>query len=99
MRHAECSDRMTLCAMFGSLLVSVCLLFANFYVKIIFFQLFLSVKPSECRIQIRIDILSVLIWVQTVCKGYQQTQKSPLSREQLRAAQSRLALLDQALRL
>ena len=30
----------------------------------------------ECQtvwIQIRTDILSVLIWVQTVCKGYQQT--------------------------
>ena len=23
--------------------------------------------------QIRVDVLSVLIWVQTVCKGYQQT--------------------------
>ena len=32
--------------------------------------------PSECQtvcIQIRPDILSGLIWVQTVCKGYQQT--------------------------
>ena len=31
---------------------------------------------SECQtvwIQIRTDILLVLIWVQTVCKGYQQT--------------------------
>ena len=31
---------------------------------------------SECQTvwtQIRIDVLSVLIWVQTVCKGYQQT--------------------------
>ena len=35
-----------------------------------------SVTLSECQtvwIQIRTDILSVLIWVQTVCKGYQQT--------------------------
>ena len=32
--------------------------------------------PSECQtdwIQIKPDILSGLIWVQTVCKGYQQT--------------------------
>ena len=32
--------------------------------------------PSECQtdwIQIRLDILLCLIWVQSVCKGYQQT--------------------------
>ena len=32
--------------------------------------------PSECQtgwIQIRPDVLSGLIWVQSVCKGYQQT--------------------------
>ena len=32
--------------------------------------------PSECQtdwIQIRPDIMSGLIWVQTVCKSYQQT--------------------------
>ena len=37
--------------------------------------------PSECQtvwIQIRPDILSGLIWVQAVCKGYQQTKYSPL---------------------
>ena len=37
---------------------------------------FLSGIPSECQtvwIQIRSDILSGLIWVQTVCKDYQQT--------------------------
>ena len=31
--------------------------------------------PSDCQtdwIQIRPDVLSGLIWVQTVCKGYQQ---------------------------
>ena len=36
----------------------------------------LSRIPSECQtiwIQIRPDFLSGLIWVQTVCKGYQQT--------------------------
>ena len=39
------------------------------------FQKLLSGKPSKCQtvwIQIRPDILSGLIWVQTVCKGYQQ---------------------------
>ena len=32
--------------------------------------------PSECQtvlIRIRTDVSSVLIWVQTVCKGNQQT--------------------------
>ena len=46
-----------------------------------FFKINLSEKilsgiPSECQtvwIQIRPDILSGLIWVQSVCKGYQQT--------------------------
>ena len=35
----------------------------------------LSEIPSECQtdwIQIRPDVLSGLIWVQTVCNGYQQ---------------------------
>ena len=39
------------------------------------FQKFLSGTPSECQtvwIQIRPNILSGLIWVQTACKGYQQ---------------------------
>ena len=41
------------------------------FFKINFFEI-----RSECQtvwIQIRIDILSILIWVQTVCKGYKQT--------------------------
>ena len=40
------------------------------------FQKILSGTLSECQtvwIQIRTDIVSVLIWVQTVCKSYQQT--------------------------
>ena len=39
---------------------------------------FLSGTLSECQrvwIQIRTDVLSVLIWIQTVCKGYQQVTK------------------------
>ena len=31
-------------------------------------------------IQIRTDIMSVLIWVKTVCKGYQKTNKVPASK-------------------
>ena len=41
------------------------------------FQKILSEIPSECQtvcILIRPNILSGLIWVQTVCKGYQQTK-------------------------
>ena len=52
------------------------------------FQKILSGPLSECHtvwIQIRtdVDVLSVLIWVQTVCKGYQQTTnfKNDTSRE------------------
>ena len=40
------------------------------------FRKIISVIPSECQtvwIQIRPDILSGVNWVQTVCKGYQQT--------------------------
>ena len=40
------------------------------------FQKILSGIGSECHkdwIQIRPDVLSGLIWVQSVCKGYQQT--------------------------
>ena len=35
-------------------------------------------------IQIRTDILSVLIWVQTVCKGYQQTTKVAARKERVK---------------
>ena len=48
--------------------------FADFFQKQPFRKI-LSRIQSECRaawIQIRPDILSGLIWVQTVCKGYQQ---------------------------
>ena len=54
----------------------------NFFM--IFFRLFPTFQNqlSKCQtvwIQIRTDILSVLIRVQTVCKGYQHTTKSPLA--------------------
>ena len=64
-------------------ILALCLLsnFACFFVVCWFFQnqLFqkiLSGIPSECQtvlMQIRPDILSGLIWIQTICKGYQQT--------------------------
>ena len=41
-----------------------------------FFKIILSGTLPECQtlwIQIRTEVKSVLIWVQTVCKGYQET--------------------------
>ena len=52
------------------------------------FRKILSGTLSECEtvwIQIRTDILSVLMWVQTVCKGYQQTTKVAASKERVKA--------------
>ena len=52
------------------------------------FQENLSGIPSECltvRIQIRPELLG-LIWVQTVCKGYQQRAKVSTSRERVKFA-------------
>ena len=49
-------------------------------------QLFQIKKLSECQtvwMQISIEILLVLLTVQSVCKGYQQmTKKSPLARKE-----------------
>ena len=59
----------------------------TFFFKLTFSQ-FLSGILSECQtvwIQIRTYILTVLIRVNTVCKGYQQRQESPLSRKELKA--------------
>ena len=58
--------------------VVVLLLFVVLFVvifKIKFFKAILLGIPSECqtgRIQIKPKVLSDLIWVQSVCKGYQQ---------------------------
>ena len=49
----------------------------------------LSGIPSECQkdqTQIRPEILSGLIWVQTVCKGYQQMTKVAIAGKELRVA-------------
>ena len=46
-----------------------------FFFKIQFFEKLFLKYNQECQtnwIQIRHDILSALIWVQTVCQGYQQ---------------------------
>ena len=51
------------------------LLSADFFFEINYFEKIILGIPSECQtvwIQIRPDILSGLIWVQTVCQGYQQ---------------------------
>ena len=60
---------------------------AVFFLKIDFFQKILSGTLSECQtvlIQTRTDILLVLIWFQTVCKGYQQTAKLATSKERVK---------------
>ena len=46
------------------------------------FQIILSERYTFC-IQTRINILLVLIWVQTVCKGYQQMTKVAASKERV----------------
>ena len=51
--------------------------------KINFFKKFFQ-EHYQCQtvwIRVRNDILSVLIWVQTVCKDYQQTIKVAASKE------------------
>ena len=53
---------------------------ADFFFKISFLKKTPIGTLTECQtvwIQIRTDILSVLIWVQTVCNGYQQMTKVP----------------------
>ena len=61
--------------------VVICWLFSK-----LTFKKVLSGTLSECQtawIQIRANILSVLIWVETVCKGYQQTAKVASSKERV----------------
>ena len=56
-------------------------IFQNYY-----FQKSLSETLSGCQTvwtKIRTDIMLVLIWVQTVCKDYQQTTKVAVSNEVL----------------
>ena len=63
------------------------LLSAVFFFKFNFFKKFFQELLSECQtvcIQIRTDILSVLIWVQTVCKGYQQMTNIATCKERVK---------------
>ena len=56
-----------------------------------FFKQNLSGIPSECLtawVQIRSDKNSGLVWVQTVCKGYQQMTKVATSRERVKSYQN-----------
>ena len=50
--------------------------FADFFINILLFEEFFQEQISECqtvRIQIRMDIPSVLIWVQTVFVFFAKT--------------------------
>ena len=61
-----------------------CLLLTLF--KSHFFQEILTGTLSDCQmvlIQIRTDSMSVRVWVQTVCKGYQQTIKVAINKERV----------------
>ena len=52
-------------------------------------QKYLSATLSECQtvwIQIMTDVLSLLIWDLTVCKGYQQTTQIGDSKKMFKAA-------------
>ena len=59
--------------------LSAVILIINFFEKF-----FLIATLWECQtvwIQIRTDILLILIWVKTVCKSYQQMSNSPIARK------------------
>ena len=65
-------------------IIMLLLSFADFFFRITFFENILSETPSECQntwFKIRTDVLSVLIWVQTFCKGYELTTKVSASNE------------------
>ena len=60
-----------------------------FHRLLTFFFFFLKSSFQECQtfwIHIRTDVLSVLVWVQTVCKGYmyQLTTKVAASNERVK---------------
>ena len=78
---ATLKHRITIMSPFNSLSPQSWEIFHDFLSSTDFFQnqLFrkiISGLPSECKtiwIQIRPDVLLSLIWIQTVCIGYQQT--------------------------
>ena len=55
-----------------------------------------STSPPEYhkRVQIKPDILSGLIWVQTICKGYQQMTKVATSKERVNLFSCYMAMLN-----
>ena len=68
------STDLTLCPLGFFFIVFFCSCFFSFQNQL--FRKIISGIPSECQIvwnQIRPDNMSGLIWVQNVCKGYQQT--------------------------
>ena len=59
------------------------------FLKINFLTKILSGMLSECQTvwtRIRINILSVLIWVQTVCKDHQQMARFAASRQRVKTS-------------
>ena len=73
--------------MLGNISCFCCLL--TFFFKINFFKKYFrnTITLSECQtvwIQIKTNILSVMIWVQTVCKGYQQRTKVAASKKRVK---------------
>ena len=75
---------------------STCML-GNFHAFVVIcgiffhFQKILSGTLSQCQtvwIQIRTYVLSVLIWIQTICKVYQQTTKVTTSKERVKCCKN-----------
>ena len=68
-------------------LFACCVIFMLLFSHAAFYSKINSFKTlSECQmvwIQIRTDILFILIWFQTICKGYQQTTKATASKERV----------------
>ena len=64
----------------------VLLSFADFFSKLTFSKKKLRTLPEfqMVWIQIRMGVLMVLIWVQTVCKGYQKTLENATSMERVK---------------
>ena len=59
---------------------------ADFFSKLTFQKKKISETLAEHQtvwIQVRTDVLSVLIWVQTVCNAYQQTTEVAASKERV----------------
>ena len=82
------TDTLTVSSFANCVILHVFCRLGNFLNRLFFFQNNLSGMPSGCQtvwIQIRPDFLSGLIWVQTVCKNYQQTTKVATSGKRVKA--------------